>query len=225
MRRADRLLNEQNSLSKAGASRTIAMVAVGTPVSLLVLAVFAMVITGKAGRAGYRVQPGLSPGRVGKIALQYSFAAVATVVPRSDKAKTEAIRRFMANSSLFISWMPPHLSLDASASGGMPLHPWQGECVLPAVRSLGVAFIGHSRRVAFLRQGGPIFRPRTRIFAGAKRWRQAQKPVGLAKHFERGTRDVEKIPDDSDGGRPDGERIGRGGFGAVQFRRARCVFL
>ena len=116
MHHADRLLDEQNSLSKARASHTIAMVAVGTPISLLVLAVFAMVVTGRAGNARYRARPGLSPDRAGRIALQYSFAAVATVVGIALRLWLE---RHFGPLPTFVTVYPAVL-LVASVAGGGP---------------------------------------------------------------------------------------------------------
>ena len=115
--RERRLLDARESASKASASRTIVAVTVGTPLSLLVLAVFAMVITAKAGAVGARrTRPGAKLARWGRAIPRYAFAVVAVAV--GTVLRMWLVRAF-GPLPTFVTLYPAVL-LVASIAGGGP---------------------------------------------------------------------------------------------------------
>ncbi len=114
--REQRLLDARESASKESAKRSIIMVAIGTPLSLLSLAIFAMVITGKTNIRRFRAQSGSNASSWGRLALQYSFAVAAVAV--GTGARLWLMRAF-GPLPTFVTLYPAVL-LVASVAGGGP---------------------------------------------------------------------------------------------------------
>ncbi len=113
--REQRLLDARESASKASASRTITMVSIGTPLSLLVLAIFAMVVTARTGSRKLRGVPGDYRSHWIQIVLRYSFATVAVAVGTGLRLW---LMRSFGPLPTFVTLYPAVLLVAAVAGGG-----------------------------------------------------------------------------------------------------------